>query len=156
MKSLILALVALSTVAQAKNLVECRATVNIIGMAVAAPVPVLTSVRPNDPGSAGMSIKLEGPTLKIQATEESLIGQELFVRMDARNKNIQLVADVRLKVSKTVKGTQLMIKTEDRLTQQSNIYTMNPGNQLEFSVQNRSSQTLKISCGYGYFQFPGI
>ena len=71
-------------------------------------------------------------------------------------KTSNLVGDLTLKAQQTVKGTRILVKLEDRLTQQSNIYTMTAGSSLEFSVQNRSSQNLKISCSYGQFQLPGI
>ncbi len=154
MKTLILALLALSTFAQAKTQVECKAVTTVLGIQASVPVPVLSNI--NDAALAGSSIKYESYGLVIKSDDDTLKNKELFVRMDARNKNIQLVGDLTLKAQQTVKGTRILVKLEDRLTQQSNIYTMTAGSSLEFSVQNRSSQNLKISCSYGQFQLPGI
>lgn len=154
MKTLILALLTLGSLAQAKTQVECKAVATALGMQASVPVPVLSNI--NDAALAGSSIKYESYGLVIKASDETLKNKDLFVRMDARNKNIQLVGDLTLKAQETVKGTRILVKFEDRLAQQSNIYTMTAGSSLEFSVQNRSAQSLKISCTYGQLQLPGI
>jgi hypothetical protein len=154
MKTLILAVLTLGSLVQAKTQVECKAVTTVIGIQASVPVPVLSNI--NDAALAGSSIRSESYALVIKASDEALKNKDLFVRMDARNKNIQLVGDLTLKAQETVKGTRILVKFEDRLTQQSNIYTMTMGTSLDFSVQNRSSQNLKISCTYGQFQLPGI
>lgn len=155
MKSLILGLVALTAVANAQTSVECRAVVvTAAGTQASVPMSVFSNI--NDAALAGSSIKYESYSLVVKSSDETLKNKELFVRMDARNKGIQIVGDLKLKAEKTVKGTRILVGFEDRMTQQSNNYTMTAGSELKFSIQNRSSQSLKISCSYGYSQFTGI
>jgi uncharacterized cupredoxin-like copper-binding protein len=150
MKISIIAIIFLSALANAKNIIDCSATVLVGGMSAVAPAPVLHN-------QSGAKLSLAGPNiLKIQVDEISLKAKETVVALDSRSKNIEFLVYLSLKAVTKGPKTEIQLKLDDKIKQQGNSYTLNSGNSLEASLQNKAGQTLKISCSYGFFNFGGI